>query len=238
MALTFSAAGSSASATGGSTWAQASCAMISRSGGGGLVVAEQDGADVLEHADVARKPADHVEARPERQHAFGRNAPVRRAQSDDAAIACRNADRAAAVGAEREIDEPARHRRRRAVRRAARHAARRIDVHAACRNARSRRSGCSRARRNGSWPAMSAPARADAAPPSAVSRRRRMRAQPVGLAEAGARPCDLEGVLCGEGQAGERPAPLPFSAHGCRGRTPQADRSALSNWSFAESPLN
>ena len=56
-----------------------------------------------------------------------------------------------------------------------------------------------------------------------------MRAQPIRLAEAGARARDVERVLDGEGQPRERACAGALHARDCRGRRPRADRSAQSS---------
>ena len=130
------------------------------------------------------------------------NAPVRWAQADDAAIACRDPDRAAAVGTEREIDEAARDRRRRAVRRAARYPAGRIHVHG--RSEMHVLAGQAVAK----LVAMGLGHHVGAGREKPLHRRRslarrRMRAQPIRLPEAGAGPRDMKRVLHREGEAAE-----------------------------------
>ena len=73
--------------------------------------------------DVARHRPGVVEARREREHAVERHEPVRRLEAGDPAARGRDADRAARVGAEADVDEPGGDRRRRAAARATRDAA-------------------------------------------------------------------------------------------------------------------
>ena len=68
------------------------------------------------------QPGRGVEARCERHHAARRDQPLGGAQAPEAAVARRHARRPARVGGEGEVDQPRRHRSRRAARRAAGHA--------------------------------------------------------------------------------------------------------------------
>ena len=120
---TASIAPRTASATGGSTSANASRAIRSRCGLAGSPrfsrstrpTRRKTSASRANHPTTSKLAANG--AMPVERHA-----PVRRPDAEDAAVARRQAHRAAAVGAEREIDEPGGNRGRRSARRAARHA--------------------------------------------------------------------------------------------------------------------
>jgi hypothetical protein len=70
-----------------------------------LARAEQDPSDPGEDLGIAGEPAGDVEARPERDGTAQRDAAMGGPDSQDAAVARWQPDRAAAVGAEREIDQ-------------------------------------------------------------------------------------------------------------------------------------
>ena len=173
-----------------------------------LAILEEHAADLLEDCGIAREPAGHVEARSERHRAVERHAAPGRAHAEDAAVARRDAHRAAAVRAQREIDEPARHRRGRSVRRAAGNAPRRVDVdggavvHVLAGQAVAE------------LVAVRAPDHVGARRQEALhglrrALRRRVGGEPVGMAEARALALDVEQVLDREGQPGERALARP-----------------------------
>ena len=122
-------AGCSASATAGSTSAKASRAMSRRLGFAGLLRSSRSTRPTFSKTPASRanqpatsKLGPNGTAPSERHPAPGR------AHAEDAAVAGGNAHRAAAVRADGEIDELARHGRGRPVRRAAGNAPRRVDV--------------------------------------------------------------------------------------------------------------
>ena len=71
----------------------------------GLVLAEEDIGDAGEDIAVAGEPAGRVEAFGQRPGALQREPAMARADAEEAAIARRRPDRAAGVGAERDIGE-------------------------------------------------------------------------------------------------------------------------------------
>ena len=192
-------------------------------------VLQQHTADRLEDAGIAREPAGDVEARPERHRAPRATPAPRSGASEDAAVAGGDAHRAAAVGADREVDELARHRRGRSVRRAAGDAARRVDV--------DRRAVVHvlAGQAVAELVAVRAPDHVGPGGQQALhrlrrARRRRVGGEPVRVAEAGAVALDVEQVLDREGEARERPLARACRApRGCGGRRRRVDRRAGSS---------
>ena len=89
---------------------------------------QQHVADAPHGLHIPRKPSDRIETRGEIDDAVGRNEAVRGSDAVDAAIACRQPHRTAAIGAERKVDEAARDRGRRSARRAAGNPSRRVRI--------------------------------------------------------------------------------------------------------------
>ena len=92
------------------------------------VVGQEYAAHPLQNVGVACEPARDVEGRTERDDPVQRHAVDRRAHAEDAAVARRQPDRAPAVGADGEVDEPGGDRGRGAVGRSPRDAIRRARI--------------------------------------------------------------------------------------------------------------
>ncbi len=169
----------------------------------GPAVPQQHVADPFQHRSIAGEPADGVEARGEARHTGQRDAAMGRAQAEHPAIARRHPHRAAAIGADGEIHQPAGNRHRRARRRAAGQAVRRARIgrRAVMRVLAGERiaelvangasdevgAGVEQSRRRGRGLA-----------------RRLVRSEPGRMAEAGAAAGDIEHVLGREAQPVER----------------------------------
>ena len=161
---------------------------------------QQHSSDPAHQARRAREPSHRVEARRQRDHAVGRHQAVACPNPIDAAIACRYTHRPAAVGAEREVDEAARHRGRRPARRSAGNAPgslgidRRTVMHILAVDA------------EGQFIAISLADQAGSGGEQALDRRcralcGRMSLEPERMAVAGAMSGDVEHVLDGEAAA-------------------------------------
>ena len=169
------------------------------------VHAKQDLADASEQVGIAGEPPDRVEARRLADDALKRQTPVGRADAVESAEACRDTHRAAGIGAERKIHQPAGDSRGRSAGGPAGHAARgfgiggRAVMGVLAENAARQFVGMSLADHLGAavdenlhdW---------------RRARRRRVRRQPIRISGAGHVPGDVEQIFRGKLQAGERSA--------------------------------